>query len=156
MLGDAARAVRLVRSRAAEWKIDPVRLGILGSSAGGHLCTTLLTHFDAGKPDDADPIERQSSRPDLGIVCYGVITLVNLPIKDRRKTCSVRTLIRPWLNFSPTKSRSPRRRRPALFGARWKTKACRWKILYSSSPRCGGTESPSTSMFTSAGHTASG
>jgi acetyl esterase/lipase len=75
MLGDAARAVRLVRSRAAEWKIDPARVGIMGSSAGGHLTTTLLTHFDAGKANDADPIERQSSRPDIGVVCYGVITL---------------------------------------------------------------------------------
>jgi acetyl esterase/lipase len=75
MLGDAARSVRLVRSRAADWKIDPARVGIMGSSAGGHLCTTLLTHFDTGKPDDADPVERQSSRPDLGVVCYGVITL---------------------------------------------------------------------------------
>lgn len=75
MLGDAARAVRIVRSRAAEWKLDPARIGIMGSSAGGHLATTLLTHFDAGKANDADPIERQSSRPDVGIVCYGVITL---------------------------------------------------------------------------------
>jgi len=75
MLGDAARAVRLVRSRCAEWKLDPARIGIMGSSAGGHLTTTLLTHFDAGKPNDTDPVERQSSRPDLGIVCYGVITM---------------------------------------------------------------------------------
>ncbi len=75
MLGDAARAVRLVRSRAAEWKIDPARVGIMGSSAGGHLTTTLLTHFDAGKADAPDPIDRQSSRPDIGIVCYGVITM---------------------------------------------------------------------------------
>ncbi len=75
MLGDAARAVRLVRSRAAEWKLDHARIGIMGSSAGGHLTTTLLTHFDAGKANDTDPIERQSSRPDVGIVCYGVITL---------------------------------------------------------------------------------
>jgi acetyl esterase/lipase len=75
MLGDAARAVRLVRARCAEWKLDPQRVGIMGSSAGGHLTTTLLTHFDAGKANDTDPIERQSSRPDLGIVCYGVITL---------------------------------------------------------------------------------
>ena len=50
MLQDAARAVRMVRSRAAEWKIDPNRLGIMGSSAGGHLASTLLTHFDAGDP----------------------------------------------------------------------------------------------------------
>jgi acetyl esterase/lipase len=75
MLNDAARAVRLTRATAPEWKIDPKRVGIMGSSAGGHLASTLLTHFDAGKPDDVDPIERQSSRPDIGILCYAVITM---------------------------------------------------------------------------------
>jgi acetyl esterase/lipase len=75
MLHDAARAVRLVRARAAEWQLDPKRIGLMGSSAGGHLASTLLTHFDNGKPDAADPIEQQSSRPDLGILCYPVITL---------------------------------------------------------------------------------
>ncbi|HEV7866655.1 MAG TPA: alpha/beta hydrolase [Chthoniobacteraceae bacterium] len=75
MLNDAARAVRLTRAKAAEWKIDPKRVGIIGSSAGGHLASTLLTHFDAGKADASDPIERESSRPDLGILCYAVITL---------------------------------------------------------------------------------
>lgn len=75
MLQDAARAVRLVRARAGEWQVDPKRIGIMGSSAGGHLASTLLTHFDAGKPDAADVIERQSSRPDLGILCYAVISL---------------------------------------------------------------------------------
>jgi acetyl esterase/lipase len=75
MLQDAARAVRLVRTRAGEWKLDPKRIGIMGSSAGGHLASTLVTHFDAGKPDAADPIERASSRPDLGILCYAVITM---------------------------------------------------------------------------------
>ena len=63
MLQDAARAVRLVRARAAEWNIDPKRVGIMGSSAGGHLASTLMTHFDSGQPDAADPVERQSSRP---------------------------------------------------------------------------------------------
>ena len=75
MLNDAARAVRLVRARAGDWKLDPKRVGIMGSSAGGHLASTLLTHFDAGKPDAEDPVERQSSRPDLGILCYPVITM---------------------------------------------------------------------------------
>src|SRR5712691_5393788 len=75
MLEDAARAVRVVRARAGEWKLDPKRVGIMGSSAGGHLASTLLTHFDAGKPDASDPVERQSSRPDLGILCYPVITM---------------------------------------------------------------------------------
>ena len=75
MLQDAARAVRTVRANAAAWGIDPQRIGIIGSSAGGHLASTLVTHFDAGTPEAADPIERASSRPDLGILCYPVITM---------------------------------------------------------------------------------
>jgi acetyl esterase/lipase len=75
MLQDAARALRLTRSKAAEWKISPERIGIMGSSAGGHLAATLLTHFDAGNPQATDPVERLSSRPDLGILCYPVITM---------------------------------------------------------------------------------
>jgi acetyl esterase/lipase len=75
MLEDVARALRLVRFRAAEWKLDPQRLGIIGSSAGGHLASTLLTHFDAGQSDSADPIDRVSCRPDLGVLCYPVITM---------------------------------------------------------------------------------
>lgn len=75
MLQDVSRASRLVRAHAAEWKLDPKRIGVMGSSAGGHLASTLLTHFDSGKPDAEDVIERQSSRPDLGILCYPVITM---------------------------------------------------------------------------------
>ena len=75
MLHDAARAVRLVRANAAEWRLDPKRIGIIGSSAGGHLAATLLTHFDAGDTNAVDAVERQSSRPDAGILCYAVITL---------------------------------------------------------------------------------
>lgn len=75
MLNDAARAVRWVRAHAEDYKIDSKRVGIMGSSAGGHLASTLLTHFDAGDANSADVIERQSSRPDFGILCYAVITL---------------------------------------------------------------------------------
>jgi acetyl esterase/lipase len=75
MLQDAARAVRTVRARAREWKLDPAHIGIMGSSAGGHLASTLVTHFDTGKADSDDAVERQSSRPDLGILCYAVITM---------------------------------------------------------------------------------
>jgi acetyl esterase/lipase len=75
MLGDAARAVRLVRARAGEWKINHRRIGIMGSSAGGHLASTLMTHFDAGNPHATDPVDQESSRPDLGILCYPVITM---------------------------------------------------------------------------------
>jgi acetyl esterase/lipase len=74
MLQDATRAVRTVRARAQEWQVDPKRVGIIGSSAGGHLASTLLTHFDAGQTNATDLIEQQSSRPDLGILCYAVIT----------------------------------------------------------------------------------
>ena len=75
MFQDAARAVRLVRAQAADWKINPKRVGIMGSSAGGHLAATLLTHFDSGDTNSSDVIERQNSRPDLGILCYPVITM---------------------------------------------------------------------------------
>ena len=74
-LQDAARAMRLLRARADEWKIDPQRIGILGFSAGGHLASTIATHFDNGNADDRDPIERVSSRPNLVILIYPVVTM---------------------------------------------------------------------------------
>ena len=74
-LQDAARAIRTIRAHAAEWKVDPKRIGILGFSAGGHLASTIATHFDAGKPGASDPIERVSSRPDLVVLIYPVITM---------------------------------------------------------------------------------
>lgn len=73
-LGDAQRALRTVRSRAGAWKLEPARVGILGFSAGGHLASTAGTHFDAGKSDAADPIDRVSSRPDFMVLMYPVIT----------------------------------------------------------------------------------
>lgn len=75
MLNDVSRAIRLVRSRAAEWKLDPQRIGVMGSSAGGHLASTAVTHFDAGKADADDAVDRQSSRPDFGVLCYAVISM---------------------------------------------------------------------------------
>jgi acetyl esterase/lipase len=74
-LGDAQRAIRLVRANAAEWKLDPNHIGILGFSAGGHLASSAATHFDAGSPNSDDPIERASSRPDFQILIYPVITM---------------------------------------------------------------------------------
>jgi len=75
MLNDAARALRTVRANAKAWKIDPNRIGVMGSSAGGHLASTLLTHFDEGDALSKDPIERVSTRPDIGILCYAVISM---------------------------------------------------------------------------------
>ncbi|WP_308635056.1 alpha/beta hydrolase [Paenibacillus silvisoli] len=72
---DAQRAIRYVRLNAGEYGIDAGRIGILGFSAGGHLVSTAGTHYDAGNPEAEDPIERMSSRPDLLILCYPVISL---------------------------------------------------------------------------------
>jgi acetyl esterase/lipase len=74
-LGDAQRAIRIVRARAAEWGVDPRRLGVIGFSAGGHLASTTGTHFDAGNASSSDPIERASSRPDVMLLLYPVITM---------------------------------------------------------------------------------
>ena len=73
MLGDAQRAIRTVRAQAAKWNVQ--RVGIMGSSAGGHLASTAITHFDQGAADAKDDIDRASSRPDFGILCYAVITM---------------------------------------------------------------------------------
>jgi len=73
-LMDAQRAMRLVRSRAAEFNIDPHKIGIMGFSAGGHLASTLSTHYDGGDPDHADPVERVSCRPDFSVLMYPVIS----------------------------------------------------------------------------------
>jgi acetyl esterase/lipase len=73
---DAQRALRTVRARAKEWHVNPQRIGIWGFSAGGHLASTAGTHFDDGKPDASDPIDRVSCRPDFLILAYPVITLM--------------------------------------------------------------------------------
>jgi acetyl esterase/lipase len=73
-LGDAQRAIRIVRSRAQELGLVADRIGIMGFSAGGHLASTAATHFDAGKADATDAIDRASSRPDFLILGYPVIS----------------------------------------------------------------------------------
>ena len=75
-LGDAQRAIRMVRSRASEWRLDPARIGIMGFSAGGHLAMTASTRFDAGNPAASDAIDRAGSRPDFTILGYPVISMV--------------------------------------------------------------------------------
>lgn len=72
---DAQRAIRLTRANAALWKIDPKRIGILGFSAGGHVASTVATHFDTGNVGSPDPIERLSCRPDFAWLVYPVITM---------------------------------------------------------------------------------
>jgi acetyl esterase/lipase len=74
-LGDAQRALRMVRALAAEFRVAPNRIGVWGFSAGGHLAATLGTHFDAGDPQAGDPVDRASCRPDFMILAYPVISL---------------------------------------------------------------------------------
>lgn len=74
-LMDAQRALRFVRAHAEEFKIDSHRVGIMGFSAGGHLTSTSVTHFDGGDANAADAIDKESSRPDFGILGYPVVSL---------------------------------------------------------------------------------
>lgn len=78
-LDDAQRALRIVRHRAAEWKVDPARVGILGFSAGGHLVCSAGNFGDEGDASSADPIARQKGRPDAVIACYPVISSSQFP-----------------------------------------------------------------------------
>ncbi len=69
-LAETQRAVRVVRSHAKEWSLDPNKIGHMGFSAGGEQTARLELTFDAGKPDAADPIDRVSSRPDWTVLVY--------------------------------------------------------------------------------------
>ena len=74
-LGDAQRAIRLLRSHAADWHLDPARIGIMGFSAGGHLAMSASTHFDVGMSNAVDAVDRVSSRPDISVLGYPVISM---------------------------------------------------------------------------------
>jgi acetyl esterase/lipase len=76
MLGDVSRALRLVRHDHERFKVDPKRVGVMGSSAGGHLALTACVLGDAGDPQAADTVDRQPARPDLGILCYPVVSMM--------------------------------------------------------------------------------
>ncbi len=73
-IGDAQRAIRMVRAHATEYGVALDRVGVMGFSAGGHLASTTGTHFDKGIPGDSDPIQRMSSRPDFLVLGYPVIS----------------------------------------------------------------------------------
>lgn len=75
-LGDGQRAIRYVRSQAAKYGFKSDRVGLMGFSAGGHLASSVATHFDNGNPGAADPIDRVSCRPDFLILGYPVITML--------------------------------------------------------------------------------
>jgi acetyl esterase/lipase len=72
---DAQRALRTVRAKAAQWKIDPKKVGVIGFSAGGHLASAATVHFALGEGETIDGIARESSRPDFSILIYPVISM---------------------------------------------------------------------------------
>lgn len=78
MLHDVNRAIRYVRSHAADFRVDPKRVGVLGFSAGGHLTSTAVTYFDSGNASSTDPIDHASCRPDVGILIYPVISMTSI------------------------------------------------------------------------------
>ncbi len=84
--GDVTRAIRYVRYFARDWNLDAQRIGVMGSSAGGHLASYAATHFQEHNPSAQDPIDRVSSRPDLAVLCYAVISM---------EVCQVKNLMGP-------------------------------------------------------------
>ena len=72
---DAQRAIRYVRAHAEEFGIRPDRVGFMGFSAGGHLASTVATHFDSGNRSAPDPVDRAGSRPDFVVLAYPVISM---------------------------------------------------------------------------------
>lgn len=85
MLNDAARAVRIARAWSSQWQIDPNRIGVIGSSAGGHLAATLLTQFARCPKIAGDGVDEQSARPDLGVLCYSVVSMGEHTHEDSRR-----------------------------------------------------------------------
>ena len=82
-LGDLQRAIRLVRSRAAEWQVDPHRLGVIGFSAGGELAFLSGMHNDRGDAGAIDPVQQQSSRPDFqGLIYPGNLSRIKVTAKS--------------------------------------------------------------------------
>ncbi len=86
-LADLQRAIRVVRSRAAEWGVDPAKICVMGFSAGGELGALAENRFDPGDPNAADPVDRVSSRPDFAVLGYPALTGWKTPIvKDAPPT----------------------------------------------------------------------
>jgi endo-1,4-beta-xylanase len=79
-LRDAQRAIRIIRSRAAEWNIKPGRVGIMGFSAGGEIAALAETRFDAVEPKPSDPIDSLGSRPDFAVLGYPGIRAESLTV----------------------------------------------------------------------------
>lgn len=107
-LNDAQRAVRIVRANATAWQVNPVRIGILGFSAGGHLACSVANFGDDGAADAADPVAGVASGVNALIACYPVVSfgetrhhgsMVNLigenPDPELRRNLSLENTVTP-------------------------------------------------------------
>jgi acetyl esterase/lipase len=103
---DAQRAIRMIRARSEEWNVNKAKVGIMGFSAGGEVAVLASTRYDAGKPDAADPIERQSSRPDFQILIYPGI---------RAETVTVTKDTPPTFMLAADNDKGPSTAIPALY-----------------------------------------
>ena len=103
---DVQRALRLVRSRAVEWGVNPTKVGVMGFSAGGEVAVMASTRFDLGQAGAADPIERQSSRPDYQILIYPGI---------RAETVTVTKDVPPTFMLCADNDRVPSTAIPSLY-----------------------------------------
>jgi endo-1,4-beta-xylanase len=103
---DSQRAIRMLRARADEWGIDKSRIGFMGFSAGGELAVLVSTKYDAGNPSAADPIERQSSKPDFQILIYPGI---------RAETVTVTKDTPPTFMLAADNDKGPSTAIPALY-----------------------------------------
>lgn len=106
---DGARAIRFVRAHAAELKIDPHRIGMMGFSAGGHLAAMTAAEATPGQPDAPDPVERVSSRADFLILAYPWLEATNLRPNGTSAYCDfakylLRAACNPkdYVRFEPT------------------------------------------------------
>lgn len=89
-LQDARRAVATLRANAETWNVDPHRILVVAFSSGGHVATTLATHYEPGNPDAPDPVDRFSSRPDAMALFCPVVSM-----KDHPHRPSVNRLLGP-------------------------------------------------------------
>jgi len=105
-IDDGKRAVRWVRAHAAEYHVDPNRIGMWGFSAGGHLVGMVGTHFDAGNAQATDPVEQKSDKPDFVISSYGLMSLDALAARPGQLQQFVKGPITPELvkELSPDKN----------------------------------------------------
>src|SRR5262245_30263764 len=134
-LGDAQRAIRMLRAHASEWRIDPARIGIMGFSAGGHLAMTASTLFDAGDPGAPDPIDRPGSRPDFTVLGYPVISMTESWTHQGSKNNLLGANPRNWQENFPANWLSRNKRRRHFCSTRMPTRRFRPKTACTTTSR---------------------